>query len=95
MDTERIIIREYIQYSGIEPQFITLLEENGLIHTQEIENEHYLLSDELDELERYTRMYYDLSINIEGIDAIHHLLQRIQELQDEMRALRNRVRFLE
>jgi hypothetical protein len=95
MNTERIIIREYIQQSNIEPHFIALLEENGLIHIQEAENERYLPSDELDELERYARMYYDLSINIEGIDAIHHLLDRIHDMQNEMRELRNRIRFFE
>ncbi|MDR2805914.1 MAG: chaperone modulator CbpM [Dysgonamonadaceae bacterium] len=95
MDTEYIIVKEYIQYSQIDPQFIALLEENGLIHTQEIENERCLLSDELSELERYARMYYDLSINMEGIDAIRHLLQRMQALQDEIRELRHRLQILE
>ncbi|GHT42886.1 hypothetical protein FACS189437_10780 [Bacteroidia bacterium] len=95
MDTELIIIREYIQQANIEPQFIALLEENGLIHIQEMDNERYLPADELTEVERYARLYYDLSINMEGIDAIHHLLDRIYALQDEMRTLRNQLRFLE
>jgi hypothetical protein len=46
-------------------------------------------------VERYARLYYDLSINMEGIDAIHHLLDRIYVMQDEMRSLRNQLRFLE
>jgi hypothetical protein len=95
MNTEFVIIREYIQRSDIELQFIALLEDNGLIHIKEIENERYLHPDELTELERYARMYYDLSINIEGIDAIHHLLDRMNALQEEMKELRNRLRFLE
>ena len=36
------------------------------------EDEKYIVASELRELEQYTRMYYDLSINIEGIDTIHH-----------------------
>ena len=95
MDTELIIVKEYIRHTRIEPKFIALLEENGLIRTKKIENEHYLFSDELAELERYAHLYYDLSINIEGIDAIHNLLQRIETLQNEMRELRDRLRFLE
>ena len=35
----------------------------------------YLFSSQLRDLEQYTRMYYDLSINIEGIEAIHHMLK--------------------
>jgi len=92
---ELIIIEEYIRHSHIEPQFIALLEENDLIHTQEIENKHYLPPDELDNLESYARLYYDLSINIEGIDAIHHLLERLRILQEEMRELRNRLQLWE
>jgi hypothetical protein len=92
---ELIIIEEYIRRSVAEPQFIALLEENDLIHTQEIENKRYLHPDELDHLECYARLYYDLSINIEGIDAIHHLLERINVLQEEMQNLRNRLQLWE
>ncbi|MDR0865908.1 MAG: chaperone modulator CbpM [Candidatus Symbiothrix sp.] len=95
MKTELIIINEYIQHSNIEPQFIALLEENELIHVQEIDNERFLDPDELTDVERYARLYYDLSINIEGIDAIHHLLDRINYLQNEMKDMRNKLRFLE
>jgi len=92
---ELIIIEEYIRHSHIEPQFIALLEENDLIHLQEIENKHYLHPDELNNLERYARLYYDLSINIEGIDVIQHLLERINALQEEMQNLRNRLQLWE
>lgn len=95
MNTEYIIIGEYIKHCNIEPQFIAQLEENGLIHVLEVENERSLPLDELANLERYTRMYYDLSINIEGIDIIDHLLKRILQLQDEMRILRSQLHVLE
>ena len=90
-----IIVEEYIRHSHIEPQFVALLEENDLIHLQEIADKQYLHPDELTHLESYARLYYDLSINIEGIDAIHHLLERIQTLQEEMQALRDRLQLWE
>jgi len=90
-----IIIEEYIQHSHIEPQFIALLEENDLIHPKEIENRRYLHPDELDDLECYARLHYDLSINIEGIDVIRNLLDRINALQEEMHDLRNRLQLWE
>ncbi|MCC8145369.1 MAG: chaperone modulator CbpM [Bacteroidales bacterium] len=95
MKTDYIIIKEYLQLGNVDQQFISLLEENDLIHIYEIENERFLHYDELADIERYARMYYDLSINIEGIDAIHHLLERINQLQNEMKDLRNQLRFLE
>ena len=48
---------------------------------------------QLGELERYTHLYYDLSINIEGIDAIRHLLRRIEDLQERVRKLENELHF--
>ena len=40
-------------------------------------------------------MYYDLSINIEGIDAIQHLLERIKQLQKEVDILKNKLKLYE
>ena len=36
-------------------------------------------------------MYYDLSINMEGIDVIHHLLERMEDMRHEMRSLRKQL----
>ena len=45
------------------------------------------------ELERYTHLYYDLSINVAGIDAIHHMLERIESLQHQVRSLKSELQF--
>ncbi len=95
METDLIIVSEYCRKSHIDPSFITLLETEGLINTRVIEGIHYLLSSQLCEVERYSRMYYDLSINIEGIDAIRHLLEKMENLQKELSLLRNRLRLYE
>lgn len=95
MQTDLIIVSEYCQKCHIDPSFILLLEEGGLIDIDTVGGEKYLLSSQLRELEQYTRMYYDLSINIEGIDAIHHLLNRMESLHQEMNRLRNRLRLYE
>ena len=87
MDTDFIVIKEYCQKSHIEPSFIISLEEGGLIDVQVIEGERYLPVSQLRELERYTHLYYDLSINIEGIDAIRHMLDRMNRLQEEVTQL--------
>lgn len=95
MNRELIIINEFTKYAEIEPQFITLLEENELIRIYEVENERYIHHDDLPEIEKYARMYYELSINMEGIDAIHHLLDRIGQMQEEMRNLKNKLNLLD
>lgn len=93
MQNDLIIVSDYCQKCHIEPSFIDLLQEGGLIDVQTEGGERFLLFSQLPDVERYSRMYYDLSINMEGIDAIHHLLERIEEMQREIDRLRNRLRF--
>ena len=91
MQTELIIVSEYCHKCHIDSSFIDLLEEIGLIEIQVEGGEHYLHLSQLSEVERYSRMYYDLSINMEGIDAIHHLLERMELMRREMNMLRSRL----
>ncbi|WP_294143086.1 chaperone modulator CbpM [uncultured Sanguibacteroides sp.] len=93
METDLIIVSEYCQKCHIDPSFIVLLEDGGLIDVRIIGGEHYLQLSQLQELERYTRMYYDLSINIEGIDAIRHLLGRVKDMQCEIDRLKQELRL--
>ena len=88
-----IVISEYCDKCHIEPTFIDMLCESGLIDVEQEGGERYLPFSELPDVERYSRMYYDLSINMEGIDAIHHLLARMEEMQREIHSLRGRLRL--
>ena len=91
MQADLIIVNEYCRICHIEPAFIFRLEEGGLIEIRIVEGEKFLKASQLHDIERYTRMYYDLSINMEGIDAIHHLLERMEEMRREMSSLRNQL----
>ena len=84
MQTDLIIINDFCDRCHVDPSFIMELEEDGLIEVRVIDEERYLPTSQLAELERYTHLYYDLSINIAGIDAIHHMLERIELLQQEV-----------
>ena len=68
-----------------------ILEEGGLINVRTEAGKHYLLVSELPNVERYSRMYYDLSINMEGIDAIHHMLERMDDMRREITSLRKQL----
>ena len=91
MQTELIIVSEYCQKCHLEPSFIEMLEEGGLINVRTEAGKHYLLVSELPNVERYSRMYYDLSINMEGIDAIHHMLERMDDMRREITSLRKQL----
>jgi len=95
MQNDLIIISEYCQKSHFDPTFLQMLDDAGLINIYTVADEKYLYTSQLPKLEQYSRMYYDLSINIEGIDAIENLLDRIQSLQQELNTLRNRLDIYE
>ncbi|MDD6210361.1 MAG: chaperone modulator CbpM [Bacteroidales bacterium] len=91
MGTDLIIITEYCQKSHTDPSFVVLLGKEGLIDIRVIDGTEYILASQLRDLEKYARLYYDLSINIEGIDAIRHLLGRMENMQCEINHLKNRL----
>ena len=62
MQNELIIISEYCDKCHIEPSFIEMLQEGGLIDIRTEDGERCLLFSQLPDVERYSRMYYDLSI---------------------------------
>ncbi len=80
------------QYN-IEVSFIRQLNEYGLIDIITKERESFIHSNQLNELERFIRLHYDLDINMEGLDAIAHLLTKVKGLQDEISSLRTRLQI--
>ncbi|MBI1767214.1 MAG: chaperone modulator CbpM [Bacteroidetes bacterium] len=92
MENEHLIaIEEFCNHYKVEPSFIYTLVEFRLIEIVTVEEKKYLLKDQIREVEKMIRMHYDLDINIEGIEAISHLLQRLDNLQEEVNALKNRI----
>ncbi len=95
MSEEIIPIETFCSYYHVERTFIESLESYGLISISYKENQRFILKDELAELEKFSRMYYELDINIPGIDALKHLLEKIKELRQEADMLRARLRIYE
>ena len=62
MQNELIIVSEYCDKCHIEPSFIEMLQEIGLIDIRTEGGERCLQFAQLPDVERYSRMYYDLSI---------------------------------
>jgi hypothetical protein len=96
MDNQHLILVEQIcTYHQAEPTFIGSLQELGLIEVVVIDDQQYLRDEQLQAVEKMIRLHYELHINPEGIDAIAHLLQRIDDLQQELTAAKNKLRLLE
>ena len=90
MDAQEFCIHYQVEYS-----FITALHESGLIEITTIEEKGYIPESQLPELEKLSRLHYDLHINVEGIEAISHLLQKNKGLQSRLAMLEERLRIYE
>jgi hypothetical protein len=86
---------EFCASHNIEISFIDSLQEAGMIEITTIQETEYIQESQLNELEKIVRLYYELDINLEGIDTVFHLLQRINDMQDEITLLKNRLRLYE
>lgn len=86
---------EFCANHHIEISFISSLQETGLIEITTIEETGYIPASQLQQLEKFVRLKNELDINLEGIDTITNLLQRINDMKDEITALKNRLRLYE
>jgi hypothetical protein len=86
-----IATTEICIYHNVEYTFIQSLGEAGLVELQVIDHTTYIPETELQKLEKMIRMHDELEINIAGIEAISHLLQRIEQMQEDLRLLRNKL----
>jgi hypothetical protein len=94
-ETTLISAKAFCTHHQIELSFIHSLHDYGLIEVTIAEEDYLLPPDQLEALEKLVRLHYDLHINLEGIDAIYHLLKRVEDMQREMAVLRSRLRLYE
>jgi len=89
-----ISANECCVHYNIEFSFISTLQEYGLIEITTIEETQFIYTNQLQKLEKFIRLYYELDINIEGIEAIINLLNRVEHMQEEITYLKNKLSFL-
>ena len=79
----------------LEMPFFAQLNESGLIDIKVQNEENYIHEEQILSLEKIIHLHIDLEINIEGIETILHLLEKIDTLQNEAIELKNRLRLYE
>ena len=93
--TDMIVLDEFCTSHQVEVSFVRTLEEHGLIETIIVNETLYIQENELSKLEQILRLHQELNINSEGVDAIINLLKRIENMQNEITILRNKLNFYE
>jgi hypothetical protein len=87
---EEFCLQHHVEYS-----FIHALHNYGLVEIVSINEKSCIPLGKLKDLEKFIRLHYELDINTEGLDAIAQLLNRVENLQEEITNLKNRLRFYE
>lgn len=96
MSTEQLIlVEQYCQHEDLEISFVLALCERGLLPLEVREGRTFIASEQVARLERMARLHFDLDINLEGIEAISHMLDRMDLMQGKLHALHERLRLYE
>ncbi|WP_028296391.1 chaperone modulator CbpM [Olivibacter sitiensis] len=93
MATELILLREYCTRCEVDPTFVQVLEDEDMIEVTLISGERYISEDQLDMLSRFVNWHYDLDINVEGIDAMRHLMEKMQRMQERIYELEAKLQI--
>lgn len=93
--TNLILIEQFCTNHNIEFSFIDSLKQFGLVEIIIVDEQQYLPHEQLSDVERMMRLHYELEINMEGIDAISHLLKQINDLKRQLVASQNSLRRFE
>lgn len=90
-----VIVNEFCIHHNIDISFIHALQESGLIETTVAGEKLYLHEDQLPRLEKIVRLFYEMDINLEGIETITYLLSQMHQMQAEIIHLKNRLALYE
>jgi len=79
----------------VEMSFFTNLYEFGLVEISTVEQSLYIHEEKIGDIEKMIRMHQELNINFEGIDTVLNLLAKMEDLQTQLRDVKNRLRLYE
>jgi chaperone modulatory protein CbpM len=96
MKTDAMIaVSDFCLSHNVDVAFISSLHQIGLIQVATHDDRMFIDANQLPQLEMFVCFHYELDINLEGIDALTHLLHRVCLLQDEITMFKNRLRLYE
>jgi len=89
--SERISREELVQIYNIEITFFDELVNSGLLNIETDNEIRYLMYEDLPTFERFTNWHYDLEINLPGLEVIHNMLQKMENLNQINRELMQKL----
>ena len=89
--SERISREELVKIYNIEVSFFDELVDSGLLQIQTENEIRYLRYEDLPSFERFANWHYDLEINLPGLEVIHDMLKKMEDLKQKNRELMNKL----
>ena len=86
---------EFCIHHNIELSFLYSLKDSGLVEVISREEKVFVAADQLNHLEKLVRLHYEMDINLEGIETITYLLERIKDLRQQVTMLSNKLMIYE
>jgi hypothetical protein len=87
-----IPLQEICTHYEVEVSFVNELGNIGLIQINIFEEKLYIHQDQIRNIEKMIRLHHDLDVNIEGIDIVFNLLQKVADLQEELQLAKIRLK---
>lgn len=94
-DKELISIQKVIVHHNLDEQFIESIESFQLIEIVVKDTDKYVYVEQLPTLEKIIRLYYDLEVNMQGIDVINNMLDRMDMMRKTIQQLENKLKLYE
>lgn len=96
MRTENLItVNDFCVYHNVEYTFIDYLADAGLVKVTTVNKTSCIPLDEIQKLERLVRLHNELDINEPGLATINNLLQKLEDMEQEMNVLRSKLNIYE
>ncbi|KUJ52671.1 chaperone modulator CbpM [Chryseobacterium sp. JAH] len=89
--SERISREELVKIYNVEINFFDDLVDYGLLKVETEDEVRYLIYEDLQVFEKFANLHYDLEINLPGLEVIHHMLQKMDDLNQKNRDLMNKL----
>ena len=96
MQTEQLILVDtFCVWHNVAVPFVNTLHELGLIDITIKDEKAFISENNLKQVEQLIRLHNELEINLEGVEVITYLLERIKHQHEEITAMQNRLSFYE
>jgi hypothetical protein len=92
---EYVLVSQLCTHYQVEQSFFSLLHENGWIETIVLEETTCVHQDALPKIEKILRLHQNLELNIEGIDVVLNLLDKIETMQEELQVVKSKLKRYE